>query len=166
MRLIGVHTAIGDEAEQMELASAGARVLHRIEQDRLFEELAILDHELNPGGIHVHDASRSDIEVPDFAVSHLAVRETYERAAGMDQGVRIFAQQTVISWLAGQCDCIGFGFGSITPAVKNDKNERFRTRHSYVWLLAKNMIRKRVQMNLPDYLIGRPFNAACSTGSV
>src|SRR5690348_9874374 len=116
----------------MKLASTAARVLHRLEQDWLFVELAVLDHQLNAGRIHVHDAPCADVEVPDFAISHLPFRQTYEGAAGMDQRVRIFTQQTVIGWLAGQRDCVGVGFGSITPAVKDDKNERFRTRHSYV----------------------------------
>ena len=77
----------------------------------------------------MHDASGANVEVPDLAVAHLSLRQPYERSAGMNQRVGIFAQQPVVSRLARKRDGVGFGFGSVTPAVENDENERFRTRH-------------------------------------
>src|SRR5215469_7867364 len=73
---------------------------------------------------------RADVEVPDFAVAHLAFRQANKRAAGLNQGVGIFAQQAVVSRLAGEGDGVSFGFGAITPAVEDDEDEWFGTGQS------------------------------------
>ena len=93
------------------------------------KELAVLDHQLDAGAVHVDDASRADIEMPHFAVAHLPLGQADELAAGLDQRIGIFAQQTVIGRLACEGDGVGFGFGAISPAVENDENEWFRTSH-------------------------------------
>jgi hypothetical protein len=79
----------------------------------------------------VDDAARADVEVSDFAVTHLAVGQPDKRAAGVNQCVGIFAKQAIIGWLASKRDSVGIGFGAITPAVEDDKNERFRTRQAF-----------------------------------
>src|SRR5690242_18871698 len=107
----------------MKLAAAGARVLHRTEQNGMLEEFAVLNHQLNAGRVHVNDAPGANIQVADFAVAHLPFGQADVWAAGLDQGVRIFLQQAVVSWLSRERDSVSFGFGPITPAVKDDKNE-------------------------------------------
>ena len=52
--------------------------------------------------------------------------------AGLNQRVGIFPQQAVVHWFAGQSDGIGFGFCTISPAIKDDKDERFWTSHKLV----------------------------------
>src|ERR1700685_1172813 len=77
--------------------------------------------------------------MPDFTVPHLSLGQSDERSAGMNQRVGILPQQPVIRRLARKRDGIGFGFGAISPAVKNRENEWFRTRHRAAlssWLLA------------------------------
>src|SRR5260370_11668443 len=57
----------------------------------------------------------------------------------MNQSVGILAQQTVIRGVVRKCDGVGLGFGSVSPAVENDENERFRTRHKFAfssWLFS------------------------------
>ena len=129
MRLIGMHAAVGEQAEQVQAASAGTGIFHGGEQHRMREEFAVLDHELDARAVHVHDASRADVEMPDFAITHLAVRQSDVRAAGVNQSVGIVAQKAVIIRLAGQRDGVGFGFGAISPAVEDDEDERFGTGH-------------------------------------
>ena len=114
-----MHTAVGEQSEQVKLAAAGAGVLHRIEQHRVFEEFAILNHELDAGRIHVYDSSCADVQVPDFAVAHLPIGQPNIGAAGLDERVGIFAQQAVVNRLAGQGDGVGFGFGAVAPAVED-----------------------------------------------
>ncbi len=120
MRLIGVHAAVGEQSEQVKAAAAGAGVFHGGEQDRMGEEFAVLDHELDARAVHVHDASRADVEVADFAVAHLTFGQSDVRTAGVNQGVGILAQQAVVGGLAGKRDGIGFGFGAVAPAVEDD----------------------------------------------
>ena len=125
-----MHAAVGDQPEQMQLASAGAGVLHGLEQYRMRKEFAVLDHQIDAGDVHVHDAASADVQMADFAVAHLPFGQADKRAAGLNERVGIFAQQPVIGWLARERDGIGFGFGAISPAVEDDENERFRTRHN------------------------------------
>src|SRR5581483_5152019 len=80
----------------------------------------------------VHDASRADVEMTDFTVAHLPVRQPHEFPAGVNQGVGIFAQQTVVSRLARQRNRVGVGFGAVSPAIEDDENQRFRTSHIYL----------------------------------
>src|SRR2546425_13368149 len=47
----------------------------------------------------------------------------------MDKRVGIFAEQAIVGRLAGQRDGVGFSFGSIAPAVENDEDQWFGTRH-------------------------------------
>src|SRR6266496_3956381 len=112
----------------MKLSASSAGVLHGIQQHRMLEELTVLDHQLDASGIHVHDASGADVQVPDFAVAHLAFRQADIRPAGLNQCVWIFAQETVVSRLARKRDGVGFGFGAVTPAVEDDENEWFGVR--------------------------------------
>ena len=72
MGLLRVHTAVGEQPEQVQLSSACAGMLHRVEQHRMREEIAILDHQVNARDVHVHDAPGADIQMPDFTVAHLS----------------------------------------------------------------------------------------------
>ena len=132
MILTRVHAAIGDQAKQVQLAAAGARILHRLDEHGMGEEFAVLDHQVDARDVHVHDAPRADVEMADFAVAHLPFGQSDKRSAGVNQRVGIFAQQPVVGWLARQGDGVGFGFGAVSPAVENDENERFGTRHKWL----------------------------------
>ncbi len=93
------------------------------------EELAVLDHQVDAGDVHVHDAPGADVEMANLAVAHLPFGQADERSAGMNQRVGILAQQPVIGRLARERDGIGLGFGAISPAVEDDENEWFGTGH-------------------------------------
>ena len=126
---VRVHAAVGDKSEDVQAAASGAGVLHGGEQDRVPEELAILDHQVDACNVHMNDAARANVEMADLAVAHLAVRQADVFPAGVNQGVWIFAQQAVVIRLTRQCNRIGFGFGAVTPAVEDDKDKRFGTGH-------------------------------------
>ena len=95
------------------------------------KQFPVLDHQIDARDVHVHDAPRADVEMPDLAVAHLPLRQSDKRPAGMNERVGILPQQAVIGGLAGESDGVGFGFGSVSPAVENGKNERFRTGHKW-----------------------------------
>src|SRR5579883_330710 len=129
MRLLRVDAPIGNESKQMQLPSPTAGMLHGRHQRRVGEEVAVVNQQVDAGDVHVHDAPGADIQMADFAVAHLPFRQTNERAAGVDQSVGILAQQPVVGRLARQRDGIGFGPGAVTPAIKDDEDERFGTVH-------------------------------------
>jgi hypothetical protein len=113
----------------VQFAPTQAGVLHRFEQHRMQEELAVQDHQVDARDVHVHDAPGAHIQMADFAVPHLPFRQSDKRAAGVNQRVGILAQQPVIDRLACEGDGVRFRFGSVSPAVENDENERLRTGH-------------------------------------
>ena len=155
MRLLRVHAAVGEQAEQMQPALAGARVLHGIEQHGMREKFAVLDHQVDAGDVHVHDAAGADVEVADFAVAHLPFGQADERPAGMNQRVGILAQQAVIGGLAGERDGVGFGFGAVSPAVEDDENEWFRTQDQLLAFISFKITEfGSASGSLPDRLDG------------
>src|SRR5229473_3810904 len=97
------------------------------------EEFAVLDHQVYARDFHMHDAPSANIQMADFTVPHLPLGQPDKRPAGMNQSVGILAQQPVIRGLARERDGIGLGFGSVSPAVEDYKNERFRTRHKFAF---------------------------------
>src|SRR4051812_48493329 len=129
MSLLRVDTAIGNEPEQMQAPLASARLLHGLDQHRVGEKFAVLDHQVDAGDVHVHNSAGADVEMPNLAVSHLSFGQSDKWSAGMNQRVGIFTQQAIIGGLAGEGDGIGFGFGAVSPAIENDENERFWARH-------------------------------------
>ncbi len=127
MCLVGMHASIGEQAEQMQATATGAGVFHGVEQDGVGEELSVLDHEFDAGAVHVNDPAGADVEVSDFAVTHLSVGQADELAAGVDEGIGIFAQQAVVGGLVGQSDGVGLGLGAVSPAVEDDEDQGFGT---------------------------------------
>ena len=125
MCLLGVDTTVGNQAKQMQTATPGAGMLHRAEQRRIGEEFAVLDHVIDAGDIHVHDSPRANVEVPDFAVAHLAIGQTNVFAAGVNERVGIFAEQAVVGRLAGDGDGVCFCVWAVAPAIEDDQDERF-----------------------------------------
>src|SRR5579884_4255942 len=123
MRLLRVHAAIGNESEKMQAPVAGARMLHGAKQHRMLENLPVLDHQIDARDVHVDDAPGPDVQMSDFAVPHLALRQADKRTAGMDESVGILPQQPVVGRLARKSDGIGLGFGPISPAIENDQYE-------------------------------------------
>ena len=95
----------------------------------MLEKFPVPNHQIDAGDVHVHDAPGANIQVADLAVPHLPLRQPHEWPAGVNQRVGILAQQPVIDRLAGQRNGVSFGFGSVSPAVENDENKWFGTRH-------------------------------------
>src|SRR6266853_310605 len=105
-------------------------MLHGIEQHRMREEVAILNHQFNARDVHVHDAAGANVEVSDFAVTHLPLGQSDGGSARLNERVGIFTQETIIGWLVRHRDRIGLGFGTVSPAVENDEDKRFGTQNS------------------------------------
>ena len=124
---VGMHAAIGKKSEQVEAPAPTSCVLHGCEKHVVREELAILDHQLDTGAVHVDDTAGADIKMSHFTVPHLTVGQANIFPAGMDECVGVFAEQAIVGRLARERDSVGFRLGAITPTVENDKDQWFRT---------------------------------------
>ena len=125
MVLVRMHATIGEQSEEMQPALAGARRRHRVDQRRVCEKLTILDHQIDLGDVHVHDAAGADVEVADFAVAHLPRWQADVAPAGVDQRVGKLGEQAIVVGLARQRDGVGRRRRSIAPAIEDDEDERF-----------------------------------------
>ena len=117
-----MHAAVAEQPHQMEMAAAGA--LHRFDQQRVREELARRDHQVDARDVHVDDAAGADVQMADFAVAHLAFGQSDVRTGGVDQRVRIFAQQPIVDGLARGGNRIALDGGGEAPAVEDGQYER------------------------------------------
>ena len=71
MVLVGVDAAIGKQSAEVKPAAAAARVFHGLKQHRVAEQLAVFDHQVDLGDVHIHHAPGADVEMAHLAVSHL-----------------------------------------------------------------------------------------------
>ena len=110
----------------MDRAAICLRMRYRRQQRRVLVERARLNRHVDAHDVHQHNAAGAEVQVTDFAVAHLPVRQADKVVARPQQGIRKIAQQAVINRLACQRDCIAFGVGPVAPAVKNRQNNRFR----------------------------------------
>src|SRR5712671_1984154 len=122
---VRVHAAIAKQAHQMQ--STLAATLHGLLKERHVLQLLVGDEQVNAGDVHVYDAAGADIEVADFAIAHLALGQADVWAGGMDQRIREFLEQGVISRFARKGDGVAFGFSAESPAVEHGKNNWVRT---------------------------------------
>ena len=102
MVLVRVHAAVRKQPEQVQPPVPGAGLGHRIEQHRVFLEFTVLDHEIDLGDVHVHDAPGADVEVADLAVAHLPGGQPDIASAGVDQRVGELGQQAIVIRFARQ----------------------------------------------------------------
>ena len=126
-----MHAAIAAQAHQMQAMSLG--VLHGREQDGILKEVAGSDHLVDARDVHVDDSAGADVQMPDFAVAHLALGQTDVTARGVHQGVRKFTQQHVVGRLARGGDRIAFRDGGVTPAIQDGEDERLLLAVHYWW---------------------------------
>src|SRR5271169_3998669 len=127
MRKLRVHATRAAQSQQVQ--PAPARVMHGSEKHWVSREFAGSDHGVDACHIHLDDAPRSDIHVADFAVPHLALRESDVRPGGLNDGVRKLGEQLVVIWLPRSGDSVPFDSRRIAPAVENREDQRSLARH-------------------------------------
>src|SRR5580704_15484862 len=119
-----MHASIGDQPEEMKLASAFAGELQRLNDRWMCEKFASGDQAVDAGDVHAHDAPRSNVQMTHFAVAHLSVRQADKVIGGVQQRIRKFGEQLVVRRLARQRDCVVLNLGAVTPSIKDGKDNR------------------------------------------
>ena len=108
----------------MQRVSSIPSLLHRLHNRRINLKLTRSDQRVNARNVHLHDASRADVQVAHFTVPHLSIGQPDKMIRGLDQRVGKFAQQFVIRRLARQRDCIIGRLSAIAPSVEDGEDER------------------------------------------
>ncbi len=102
MVLVRVHPAIGEQSADVKLPPPASRILHRLQQYWIGKEIAIFDHQIDLGNVHVDHAACAYVQVSDFAVAHLSGGQPDMAPAGVNQGVGKFLEQAIVVRLARQ----------------------------------------------------------------
>ena len=118
MRLLRVHAAIGEQPQQMQLPPTLACAVDRPHNLRMLVEAAVRNHRVDARNVHRDHAPCADIQMTDFAVAHLPVRQSDEVIRRMQQRVGKLAQQAVIIWFSSLSNCIRFAFCAISPPIQ------------------------------------------------
>ena len=132
MRLLRVHAAIREQPQQMQLPPLFARAVDRPHNLRMLVEAAVRDHRIDTRDVHRHHAARADVQMPDFAVAHLPIRQPDKVIRSMQQCVGKLAQQPVVIRFSRLGNCVCVTFRAISPPVQNGQHQRFSHRRSHL----------------------------------
>ncbi|MND93237.1 hypothetical protein D3C80_854180 [compost metagenome] len=124
--LVAVYAAIGQQAHEVHGFSGGDRFVHGSADGRILEELAVADRFGDASEVLIHHAAGAEVHVTDFGVAHLAIRKADVHAAARDQAVRHGGPQAVQYGLLRGEDSVGFRAVTVTEAVENHQDQRFR----------------------------------------
>ena len=95
MGIVAVDASVGQESVKMQLAVIFPDIVHRLQQNFILKEVAVLDRLGDPCQILIDDTAGSHVKVSDLRVSHLPVRETDIQPAGLSLHKRILLHQAV-----------------------------------------------------------------------
>ena len=99
---------VGNQAHQMKLFSARFRVVHRLSQNFVPEELAGLNVMIDKRNIHANHPARSKIEVTNLGISYHPFRKTDARAVRGEQSLRILFADFIVERLRRHRDRVAF----------------------------------------------------------
>ena len=85
---MAVHAAVGAESHQVQPAAARFQVADERLQDGNFEELALANRLGDPRQALIDDPAGPEIEMADFGIAHLPVRQSDGFAPGIERGMR------------------------------------------------------------------------------
>ena len=125
VRIVAVHAAIGNKANQVQRSAVFFDALHRARKRGVFKEAAVLNILGNARQLLINDAPCADVGMAHLAVAHLAVRQADIHARGTDGGIRILREQTV--QVRRFCGGNGVAVGLVrhpAKAVHNAKKQR------------------------------------------
>ena len=116
------------EAQEMDASPSSTRPPKGAEQRVVREERTVVDRGVDAHEVLEQDATRSDREVPDLRVAHLALRQPDGLARRLQRGTRVLRPEPVEDGCLGELDRVSRPRRSETPAVEDD--ERDERRHA------------------------------------
>jgi hypothetical protein len=121
---MAVHTAVGDQAQQVQRPAFGRCGEDRAHQGRVGQEGLVGDGIVDEDQVLAHDASAAQGEVPHLGITHLTVGQANPAPGGVEDGERITEQVLVEPRGTGRCNGI-VQFAWVDPeAVHDHKDDR------------------------------------------
>ena len=113
-----VDTAVRQQAENVEGAVFFSGAAHRCGEHRIFKKCLFADRFRDSRQLLVDDAACADVEMTNFGVSHLAVRESYGFTAGSENRVGIGREKTIEIRRGSGGDSIAFCSFAVSETVQ------------------------------------------------
>ena len=124
LRLVTVHAARREQAQDMQRLSGRARGFQRFDEHLVSRELAGLDRVLDAGVVLVDDAPGADVHVTHFRVAHLVLGQADPFFRGVDGGVRIARHECVPARLPRLADRVVLALFAMAEAIEYDQQDR------------------------------------------
>ncbi len=116
---VRVDAAVRDEAEQVDAAAA----VERRNERPVLEERAVLDRLVHAHQVLVEPAARTDRQVADLGVAHLAGWQAGRLAGRLQRRVRELVPEPVEDRRVGLLDRIPRARRRTAPAVEHDQRD-------------------------------------------
>ncbi len=122
-----VDAGVADQAEKMQISSAGKGPADRLVQFRVLVKFSAENLLGDGNGFLIDDASGADVLMADFAVAHGSVGQSHVESAGMNQRGGISAHDSIGDGMFCQEDGVGaipFRIGIFSPTIADDDDTR------------------------------------------
>ena len=120
--IVAVYTAVREQTEQMQGTSVFFCTLYCMQQCFVFEEISILDFFCDSGQFLVYDTSGTHVQMSDFRVTHLSIRQTYCQTTCIAFYERTLSHQLVHNRSFRLCYCVAFYLIIQSISIKNHQN--------------------------------------------
>src|SRR5690606_28154874 len=108
MLIDGMHATRAEQSHDVEGATGGAHVAGQGSEGWERGELAPADTLIDAHEVLRHHSTRTEVQVTDFTVPHLACRESDGQATGIEKCARSARDETIPDRSAGHRDRIAF----------------------------------------------------------
>ncbi len=98
-----------------------ARSIDGLAQCGILEEVTVTDLFGDASQLLVDHATGTDVDVTNFGVPHLTVRQAYIHAGSGDQSIGIVGTQGVEIRSLGRSDGVEFFLGAVAPTIHDDQ---------------------------------------------
>src|SRR5579884_76075 len=95
MPLVGMHTAVADESHDVEGRTVLAAVLAGRNERRILEEGTVVHCPRHSSEVLVHHGPGPEVQMADFRVPHLTIRQADGQTGSGDHAVRVQRRQSV-----------------------------------------------------------------------
>ena len=116
---VAVNTAVREKSEQMQCGIVCFCILNSLYQLFILEEIAVLDCFCDSGQLLIYNAACAHVQMAYLRVTHLSVRKTYSKSAGLSFYVRALAHQLVHNRSFRFADSVMLAFVIQSISVKN-----------------------------------------------
>ncbi len=132
-----MHASRRNQSDQMK-RTVFAR-FHGCDQRRVFKKLAARNRFVNPHDVQRHYPARANVQMPDFGIAKLALRQSGSFARSFDQCMRIFFQILIQERSVGLPDGIAFKVFGMSKSIENDqrKGSSSQSRFRHTGIIAK-----------------------------